>query len=614
MKKLVLVAFVLLASVMGLVLMGCDTPLEPVDNVNTTTTPESNVQPETPKFTVTFDKNAENATGEMASQTFTQGEKKELPANAFVRPTWTFSGWSTNKEATTPEYGNKAQFSATKDTTLYAIWTDNGTVAPVTFTTQDGTKFFYDETVTVTLATNTEGATIEYKLDDGQWQDYSSPIEILSQNTITAKATKEGLKPSEETSVTYTVRKLTSITITPPTRTVYSVGDEFDPTGMVVTAIYDDGERREVDTWTTDFATVTSEKGLDKVVTVSYTEGEEPVTNELTVDVASYQFTETVQDVESDYTGTASATSEPAVTDPIYKKFGDWPQTIKSADVTVGSGTLVRGGLSYHVGSDGNYYVKVTANPYQDGYTYSDESEVTKDTDVYFKVEPIIWRVLNKDYSESKKALLLAENILTGGIPYYVEQNTRTIIGAPDTVYPNNYKYSTIRAWLNGKYEDDDTQEKSYTNTGFLQTAFTPKAQELIMPTTVDNSARSTNPDSNATQWNSGKNKYACGDTEDKIFLLSAQEATKSDYGFAAYYAYGQGNTRIRVTTDYAKATGVQSGTAGDGGLWWLRSPGYSDEDGGRLISDGGNADYNYGFSVSSMKVGVVPALSISLQ
>ena len=314
MKKLVLAGLVLLASVV--ILAGCKN-----DSV-----------PEVPKYTVTFDKNAEDATGEMTPQTFTQGEKKELTANAFERPTWTFSGWSTNKEAATPEYGNQAQFSATKDTTLYAIWTDNGTVTPVTFTSQDGTKFFYGETVT--LATTTEGATVKYKLDDGDWQDYSEEITVTSDTTITAKATKEGLKDSKETSATYTVRELTSITITPPTRTVYSVGDEFDPTGMKGIASYDD-ERREVNTWTTDFDEITSEKGLNKTVTVSYKEGEKTVSARFTVDVASYQFTETVQDADSNYAGTMSGGT--------YKKFGDWPQTIKAADVIVGSGTLVRG-------------------------------------------------------------------------------------------------------------------------------------------------------------------------------------------------------------------------------------------------------------------------------
>ena len=605
MKKLVLVAFVLLASVMGLVLMGCDTPLEPVDNVNTT--PESKGQPETPKFTVTFDKNAEDATGEMASQTFTQGEKKELPANAFVRPTWTFSGWSTNKEATTPEYGDKAQFSATKDTTLYAIWTDNGTVAPVTFTTQDGTKFFYGDTVTITLATNTEGATIEYKLDDGQWQDYSSPIEILSQNTITAKAKKEGLKDSEITSISY-LRKLTSITITPPTRTVYSVGDEFDPTGMVVTAIYDDGERREVDTWTTDFATVTSEKGLDKVVTVSYTEGEEPVTNELTVDVASYQFTETVQDVESDYTGTASATSKPAVTDPIYKKFGDWPQTIMGEGVTVGSETLVRGGFTYHVGSDGNYYVKTEekANGSGDQYKYSDGTQAGQGgtSEKWFKVEPIVWRVLTENYlvpSEdgtkiaSGNALLLAEKILTGGIPWDDDKN--------------NYMESYIRKWLNGNSSSGEQSDYS-GDAGFLQTAFTTSAQNLIANTIVDNSAAST---TDAGQNKVQATKYACGNTEDKIFLLSEQEVTTEDYDFDFYTKQGEGNTRIRVTTDYAKATGTYQGQKTyEGGSWKLRSPFNTDINTLLSINSGGSAHTNS--NVSRIYVGVVPALSISLQ
>ena len=580
--------------------MGCDTPLEPVDNVNTT--PESKDQPETPKFTVTFDKNAENATGEMASQTFTQGEKKELPANAFVRPTWTFSGWSTNKEAATPEYGDKAQFSATKDTTLYAIWTDNGTVAPVTFTTQDGTKFFYDETVTVTLATNTEGATIEYKLDDGQWQDYSSPIEILSQNTITAKATKEGLKPSEETSATYTVRKLTSITITPPTRTVYSVGDEFDPTGMVVTAIYDDGETRMVEgKISSDTSTLTGEIGINKPVTVSYAEGDMPTDATFTVDVASYQFTETVQAYEypDGQTGTASATSIPKVDNPVYKKFGDWPQTIKGKDIEIGSNTLTRGSLDFYVGSDGNYYVKTEEKAYDSGdqYKYSDGTQAGQGgtSEKWFKVEPIVWRVLTENYNSTGNALLLAEKILTGGIPWDDDKN--------------NYMESYIRKWLNGNSSSGEQSDYS-GDAGFLQTAFTTSAQNLIANTIVDNSAAST---TDAGQNKVQATKYACGNTEDKIFLLSEQEVTTEGYDFDFYTKQGEGNTRIRVTTDYAKATGTRQGQKTyEGGSWKLRSPLNSEINKLLSINSGGSAHINS--DVSAIHVGVVPALSISLQ
>ncbi len=38
-----------------------------------------------------------------------------------------------------------------------------------------------------------------------------------------------------------TPAKLVSITVTPPTRTVYSVGESFDGSDMVVTATYEDG-------------------------------------------------------------------------------------------------------------------------------------------------------------------------------------------------------------------------------------------------------------------------------------------------------------------------------------------------------------------------------------
>ena len=269
-KKLVLVGLVLLASVMVLLpLVGCKN-----DSV-----------PEVPKFTVTFDKNAADATGEMAPQTFTQGEKKELTANAFVRPTWTFSGWSENKDATTPEYKDKAEFTTSKDTTLYAVWTDNGTVSPVTFD-PSRTKLYYGETVTVTLSTTTEGATIHYQLGEGEWKIYEEPFTVSSETVVTAYATKDGLKESEKTKSNY-LRQLISITITPPTRTVYSVGDEFDPTGMEVIASYDDEEKRNVTgTIVSDTSSLTETAGVKDVI-VSYKEGDRTQTATFTVDVVN---------------------------------------------------------------------------------------------------------------------------------------------------------------------------------------------------------------------------------------------------------------------------------------------------------------------------------------
>ena len=264
-----------------------------------------------------------------------------------------------------------------------------------------------------------------------------------------------------------------------------------------------------------------------------------------------------------------------------YVEFGYWPQTVKAADVTVDKSTSKSMGMfTYYLGSDGNWYVEQAG---QGGTT-------TK----WFKVEPIVWRVLTENYNG--KALLLAEKILTGGIQWDDDKN--------------NYMESNIRKWLNGNSVTGGAASDYASSSGFLQTAFTTSAQNLIAETTVDNSAASTNTESSPSQWNGGTNQYACGDTTDKVFLLSMKEATTSGYGFDTYNEYD--STRIRVATDYAQATGAdQHPTAGYGGKWWVRSPGYNYEYYLHTITNDGGADYYtlvYGTSY-----GVVPALCVQL-
>ena len=427
--------------------------------------------------------------------------------------------------------------------------------------------------------------------------------------------------------------KLVSISVTTlPARTVYSVGQSFDPTGMVVTATYNAGEPKDVTSLaTTDFDF--SSAGV-KTVTVSYSEGGSPVTKDFTVDVVNVEEpTKLTSYTSPNHTGSKWT----------YVAFGEWPQTIMKAGVTVDESEGKQMGMfTYYLGSDGNHYVKEEEKACEAGYKYSDGSDVNQKDESgspstrWFKVEPIVWRVLTENYIDADgngtgNALLLAEKILTGGIPYYVDRNTRTITGAgtkqgePDTVCANNWQYSTIRAWLNGSYEANDTQNKTYTGKGFLQTAFTADAQSLIADTSVDNSAASTIPsgitdEDLESDWGNDENLYASDTpTTDKIFLLSEEEATTLNSGFDEYNKYvGDGttltSTRIRDTTDYAKATGAdQSSTEGYGGCWWLRSPFYLDEDHARVISSDGYA-YDIYSDVGITAGGVVPALSISLK
>ena len=313
-------------------------------------------------------------------------------------------------------------------------------------------------------------------------------------------------------------------------------------------------------------------------------------------------------------------TGTPPTAESKYIYFGVFPRDVLPATstVTVDERVFVEmGANTYYLGSDGNYYAKCAEKAYGTGaeYKYHDGSQpgTGGTTTRYFKVEPIKWRVLTDNYSGKK--LLLAENILTANVPYYKfnsDSNTRTV-GSDTNIYPNNYKYSQIRAYLNGLdyYYDtsstETTKKTDYTGKGFLQTAFTQDAQALIAETVVDNS-----PETTGYSESTYSTKYACENTTDKIFLLSESDVINCYYGFpASYLDYGKGNARIRFPTDYAKANyAYASSTDGYGGYWWLRSPIETFCNYARDVKYDGKA-YDI-CTVNYKNCGVVPALSIS--
>ena len=280
--------------------------------------------------------------------------------------------------------------------------------------------------------------------------------------------------------------------------------------------------------------------------------------------------------------------------------FGLWPKTIISADVAVDEDvTETHGAFTYCKGDDGEWYVKQAEKADSPNLKYSDGTSV-RDGGVsykWFKVEPIKWRVLTSKSSGAK--LLFAEDILTGGVPYYLDAKSRTIGG--NTVYSNNYKYSTIRAWLNGKYEADDTQAATHDGKGFLQSAFTSAQQNKIETTSVDNSIDTTIDFSNLIK---AKPEYVCDSTNDKIFLLSVEEITKEEYGFPGV---GEWASRIRKSTDFAKATGAMRSIDEMGCGWWLRSPS-KNSCGACYGLYNGNYSYEL-MSVNITNFGIVPAL-----
>lgn len=255
-----------------------------------------------------------------------------------------------------------------------------------------------------------------------------------------------------------------------------------------------------------------------------------------------------------------------------YIYFGEYPQTIKASNVSIISNTPDADG--YYLGSDGERYAKVVADPYpfNSGYNFSNNSSVIDGNTYYFKVEPIRWRILSE---RDGKAFILCDSIIASK--------------AYDAGSNNNYANSDIRAWLNDE---------------FYKTAFGDLQQALIQTTEVDNSAQSTG---------NSPNPYACENTFDKVFLLSCREVANSAYGFANDpSAYD--TARRMLTSDFSRATGAYMLTSssyyGFGG-WWLRSPYYNYSDYARDVNNGGIADGSCG--VYNVYNGVVPALNLML-
>lgn len=232
---------------------------------------------------------------------------------------------------------------------------------------------------------------------------------------------------------------------------------------------------------------------------------------------------------------------------------------------------------------EGDYYAKLNATPYDSSYGFDNGTVIARGTTYWFKCEPITWNVLSNNSGE----YYILSSVLLDAHCYYNSTSSRTIDG--QTVYPNNYKYSDIRAWLN---ED------------FYNSAFA-LGNSHIQTTTVYNSASTTN---------SSSNSYACVNTQDKVFLPSYQDYINSSYGFSTSTA--STNTRYCKTTDWARARGAYYYTSSIGspyrynGYYWTRSPGSGYSDYAWNVYGDGNLNYR---NVYVTSLSVRPSLSIKI-
>lgn len=212
-------------------------------------------------------------------------------------------------------------------------------------------------------------------------------------------------------------------------------------------------------------------------------------------------------------------------------------------------------------------------------YSNQDDNGYTVNNIYYFKYEPLKWQVL-----DPTKGLVLSKSIIDSQAYSNTIYKTGTAVeyefvywnNASYTKYANDYATSSIHKWLN---ED------------FCNTAFTSAQRQNILPTTLDNSAYSTD-----------YSKYDSVSTTDNVFLLSCSEAQNASYGFT------DSETLKAVGTDYAKAQGLYV-NSNKCSCWRLRSASDFSGSACRVDHDGDVSSYG---SVESTDLGVRPALRLS--
>ena len=220
---------------------------------------------------------------------------------------------------------------------------------------------------------------------------------------------------------------------------------------------------------------------------------------------------------------------------------------------------------------NGQYYAKRVC--YEGTQSVFDAGEgAAAGYECWFKVEPIKWNVLKV---EDGKYLLLSDKLLD------TQRYNERYDGLQDGVYANNYKDSEIRSYLNNDFFD---QAFMYGSAN-------------IQVTNIDNSSN-TYPDYD-------EETYFCDDTQDKVFLLSYADYENAEYGFVS------DNSRIGITTDYARAANAYGNSPYyKEGYYWTRTPNDLSEDRAIYVRTSG--------SIEERRVGldntcIRPAITITI-
>ena len=216
-------------------------------------------------YTVSY--NANGGTGAPESQTKTHGKNMTLSASVPTRSGYTFLGWATEENPEVVQYQPGDTYSVDSDIMLIAVW-EQAALSKIEVVSKPTKASYY---VGDTL--DTTGLKLKATYSDGSTKTITEGFTCTPTKLDTAGTQKITVSYGGKTATfTVTVKpiELEKLEIaTHPEKTVYTVGDSLDTTGLTLKATYSDGSVKTITSGFTVSGFDSTAAG-DKTLTVAY--------------------------------------------------------------------------------------------------------------------------------------------------------------------------------------------------------------------------------------------------------------------------------------------------------------------------------------------------------
>ena len=211
--------------------------------------------------------NANGGAGVPSAQTKIYGTALTLSSTKPTRTGYTFTGWNTNADGTGTKYAAGASYTSNAAITLYAQWTKVVLDSISIKTKPNKINYFVGETL------NTSGLSLTASYSDGKTNTISSGF-TCTPTTFNAAGTQKITVSYGEKSTSFNVTVenvvLSSVVVkSNPNKTTYNVGDTLNTTGLTLTATYNNGTTKTINSGFTCTPTTLITAGSQKI-TVTY--------------------------------------------------------------------------------------------------------------------------------------------------------------------------------------------------------------------------------------------------------------------------------------------------------------------------------------------------------